>query len=63
MKIKYFVFVISLLILINLVGAIYIEDNRTIINMDHAIRIQEINSVPEDIAPGESATINLKIKK
>lgn len=30
--------------------------------MDHAIRIQEINSTPENIAPGESANIRIKIK-
>ena len=62
MKIKYFVFIISLLFLINLVSAVYIEDNRTIINMDHAIRIQEINSIPTDIVPGNAANIKIIIK-
>jgi len=45
-----------------LVSAVYIEDNGTIINMDHATRIKEINVVPENIAPGNPAEIRIKIE-
>lgn len=59
---KLFIPVIFAIFFISLVSAVYIEDNRTIINMDHAIRIQEISSVPNYIAPGENATIKIRIK-
>jgi len=59
---KLFIPVIFAMFFISLVSAVYIEDNRTINNMDHAIRIQEINSVPADIAPGNAANIRITIK-
>jgi len=59
---KKFIFVIFVMFFISLVSAAYIEDNRTVNNMDHAIRIQEIVSVPDYIAPGEAAIIRIEIK-
>jgi len=46
----------------SLVSAEYLEDNRTVNNMDHAIRIQEISSVPDYIAPGENAIVKIRIE-
>ena len=53
---------IFVMFFISLVSAVYIEDNRTINNLDHAIRIQEINTVPHEIIPGNSATLGIKIR-
>ena len=59
---KLAIFMIFVMFFISLVSAEYIEDNRTVSNMDHAIRIQEINSVPNYISPGEDAIIKIRIK-
>lgn len=59
---KLFIPVIFVMLFISLVSAVYIEDNRTINNMDHAIRIQEINTIPREMIPGNSAVIGIKIK-
>ena len=59
---KEFISVIFIIFFISLVSAAYIEDNRTISNMDHAIRIREISSVPNYIIPGGNAIIKIGIK-
>lgn len=50
------------LCIISQASALYLEDNQTIINMDHAVRIQKLNSNPAIIAPGENVTISLEVK-
>jgi len=53
---------VMLLILIIQVSAIYVEDNRTVVNMDHAIRIKQLQIIPPEISPGESGIINITLK-
>lgn len=57
-----FILIGFLLISISNISAVYIEDNLTVNNMNHAIRVQKISSVPSYIIPGGSAVINIKIK-
>lgn len=59
---KFAIPIIFVMFFMSLVSATYIEDNRTISNMDHAVRIQEISSVPDYIIPGGDAIIKIGIK-
>ncbi|MFA7708165.1 MAG: hypothetical protein WCX73_04395 [Candidatus Pacearchaeota archaeon] len=61
---KRLILVFSILFLIGILGqvsAVYVEDNLTIANMGHAIRVQSIETVPSQIAPGGSGVLKMRL--
>ena len=61
---KDIIFVLGLIILlaISQVYALNTDDNQTIANMGHAIRIDEIKTIPENLIPGNPAVLNIIVK-
>ncbi|MDD5192052.1 MAG: hypothetical protein PHH54_05780 [Candidatus Nanoarchaeia archaeon] len=62
MKINKFILSLIILFAISQVCALNTDENQTIANMGHAIRIESIKTTPENLVPGNLAILDITIK-
>jgi len=62
MKINKVILGLIVLLAVSQIYALNTDDNQTIANMGHAIRIEGIKTIPENLVPGNPARLDITIK-